>query len=316
MARRLGSQGPHISEIGLGGWQAGGGATWGANTSDDEIVKVLREGFDEGASWIDTAEVYARGRSEEIVGRAVRNHPDVCVFTKLGPRPDGSGVRADEVAAGVVGSLRRLGREAIDLYQVHWRDSTVPMEETWTAMAALVDRGLVRWIGLSNVSAEDVITCARIRHVDSLQIQGSVLYTDELEWALPLGQRLGMGVLCYGPLGYGLLGSRSETIYRDWRSGTYGMDDFFVAENYERFFSEDKLSAHRATVRQIHRFAQNFNMSGVQLCLAWLLAKPGLTGAITGSRNSLHITENLQAASMKLSKRQLDNVDEFLRGNK
>jgi aryl-alcohol dehydrogenase-like predicted oxidoreductase len=301
----LGSHGPLVSEIGLGGWQAGGGRTWGPNASDDDVIEVLRRGFDGGATWIDTAEVYAQGRSEEIAGCAVQTHRDVRVFTKIGPQPDGTGVRAAQVPVAAEASLRRLGRDVIDLYQLHWRDPSVPVEETWTAMTRLVERGLVRWIGLSNVSAYDVEACARIRHVDSLQIQGSVLYRSELDWALPLCRRLGTGVLCYGPLAYGLLGATGEVEYRDWRSGAYGMDDFFVADNHRRFFAPDTLGLMRAAVRELAACARGFGLSTVQAGLAWVLAQPGMTGAIVGSRNADHVAENLSARTIELDRAQL-----------
>jgi methylglyoxal reductase len=298
--RPLGTQGPPISEIGLGAWEAGGGRTWGPNRCDDEVVAALRTGFEAGATWIDTAEVYAKGRSEQVVGRAVQDRPDVLVFTKIGPRPDGTGVRAGQVRPAAHGSLRRLGRDVIDLYQLHWRDPDVPIEETWSAMAELVERGDVRWIGLSNIAAADVEACARLRHVDALQVQGSVLFRDELDGVLPLARRIGAAVLCYGPLGFGLVGGAPDATYADWRSGTYGTDDFFVAENYERFFSPGALARARERVARLDARARDAGVSTVQLALAWLLAQPGVTAAITGSRDPAHVRENVAAATLAL----------------
>jgi methylglyoxal reductase len=307
--RRLGARGPAVSVVGLGGWEAGGGRTWGANASDAEVVDALRHAFDLGIDWVDTAEVYAQGRSEEIVGRALRGRDDVRVFTKVAPRPDGSGVRAHEVASAVEGSLRRLGREVIDVYQVHWRDPRVPIEATWEALAALAERGLVRQIGLSNVGADDLRRCARIRHVDSVQLQASLLYTDELTRMLPACDELGAGVVCYGSLAFGLLSGRiGERPPADWRSGGYGMEDFFVADNYARFFAPGVLRAQLRRVRSLREVATELEMTPAQAALAWLVAQPGVTGAIVGSRSVAHIEENVDAGRRSLSARQLERI--------
>jgi methylglyoxal reductase len=305
----LGERGPAISPVGLGGWQAGGGRTWGANSSDGEVISALQQGFDAGADWIDTAEVYAQGRSEHIVGRAIAPYPHVRVFTKVGPRPDGTGVRAAEVVRAAEASLRRLGRDVLDLYQVHWRDPEVPIEETWTAMLQLVDRGLVRWVGLSNVTQEDVEACARLGHVDSLQVQGSLLYRSELDWALPLSTELGAGVLCYGPLAYGLLGGHRDGNYTDWRSGSYGMDDFFVEENFHRFFADDVTAQVGVAVARVQAGAAELGLTTAQASLAWLIAQPGVTGVIAGSRNPAHILENISAGSLALTPEQLAVIE-------
>lgn len=307
----LGADGPQISTIGLGGWEAGGGGTWGPNESDVKVIDALRRGFDEGATWVDTAEVYAKGRSEKVVGRALADRPETLVFTKVAPRPDGSGAGAGQVIAAIEGSLRRLKRDVIDLYQLHWRDPDVPIEETWTAMTTLVDRGLVRFIGLSNVGPDDVRLCESLRHVDSLQVQGSLLYRSELDWALPLCRPVGTAVLCYGSLAYGLLGERTAVGYSDWRSGTYGMDDFFVADNYRRLFSPGALPRMRGYVKRLAAVAEDLGLSTVQLSLAWLLAQPGVTGAIVGSRDVAHTLENVRAGRIDLSAQRLALVQEL-----
>ena len=136
---RLSSQGPEISAIGFGAWEAGGDM-WGPNPPEDEVVGAMRTALDAGVTWIDTAEVYGRGTSEELVGRAVAGRRDeVFLATKVAPQPSGSGFRAEEVREACLGSLKRLGIDWIDLYQLHWPDGTgVPLEETWAGMAALV----------------------------------------------------------------------------------------------------------------------------------------------------------------------------------
>src|SRR5437763_8316736 len=143
--RKLGSAGPESSVTGLGAWEAGG-ISWGPNESDEGVVEAMRAALDAGMTWIDTAEVYGNGRSEELVGAAIAGRRDeLLVFTKVAPKEDGGGgigVRPEQVHAAIRGSLRRLGVEHVDLYQVHWPDEGgVPIEETWGAMAELQDQG-------------------------------------------------------------------------------------------------------------------------------------------------------------------------------
>ena len=148
---RLGREGPSISVIGYGAWEAGGMA-WGPNPPDNQTISSMRAAVDSGINWIDTAEVYGGGRSEELVGRALEGTRDVMVFTKVAPHPQGSGFDPSGVRAAAEKSLNRLSREAIDLLQLHWPDRATPVEETWEAMSALVDEGLVHAIGVSNLS--------------------------------------------------------------------------------------------------------------------------------------------------------------------
>lgn len=152
--RTLGADGPEVSVVGYGAWEAGG-SDWGPNESGGAVVDSMRAAFDSGMNWIDTAEVYGRGRSEELVARAVEGRRgEVLVFTKVAPDDEGSGIRREEIRKAVQGSLSRLRTDRIDLYQAHWPDDRIPVEETWGTMAELVGEGLVRFIGLSNFDRE------------------------------------------------------------------------------------------------------------------------------------------------------------------
>ena len=164
--RRLGANGPELSVIGLGAWEAGGDA-WGANPADQEVVRAFHAGFDAGITWVDTAEVYGKGVSERLVGSAlVGRREDLIVATKVGPSPEGTGFRPEQVRAACDASLARLGIDAIDVYQLHWPDETgVPVEETWGAMAELVTAGKVRAIGVSNFDQDLLERCLPIHHV-------------------------------------------------------------------------------------------------------------------------------------------------------
>src|SRR5688572_13989100 len=162
--KKLGSQGPDISVIGYGSWEAGGKG-WGPNPADEQVIEAIHAGIRAGVNWVDTAEIYGRGKSEELVGRALEDQPSTLVFTKLAPAPSGSGFGKDEVRAGVEGSLGRLGRDHLDLYQLHWPDDSIPVEETWEAMAAVKEEGLVRYIGVSNFDRDLIERCEKVAHV-------------------------------------------------------------------------------------------------------------------------------------------------------
>src|SRR5262245_51960276 len=206
--RRLGSQGPDISVIGLGAWEAGGDA-WGPNPDEADVVAAYHAAFDAGITWVDTAEVYGRGVSEGIVGKALDGRRDEIVLaTKVAPAPEGHGFRPDEVRAACDASLGRLQTDAIDLYQLHWPDETgIPIEDTWGAMAGLVEAGKVRAIGASNFDRPMLEVCEAIRHVDALQQEFSMLVLDDRELLTWCGEQ-GIGVVTYCPLGVGSLTGR------------------------------------------------------------------------------------------------------------
>jgi aryl-alcohol dehydrogenase-like predicted oxidoreductase len=306
---KLGKNGPEISAIGFGAWEAGG-QFWGPGPEDEHVIKAMQTGFESGMSWIDTAEVYGRGRSEELVAEAVRDYPDVLVFTKLAPRPNGSGFEAAGVRTGAENSLKRLGRDVIDLYQLHWPDGNTPIEETWQAMAQLVDDGLVRHIGVSNFNTDLMQRCEMIRHVDSLQPHFSLVHRTPLEDLLPLCQKNGTGAIAYGPLGFGLLTGAitKDTKFADddWRSGKMGMG------NYEALFAPRALEKNLALVEQLKRLAKDRGITVAQLALAWVFHQPGVTGAIAGSRSVDHTVENAMAGNVTLSEEDLDEIESLL----
>src|SRR5206468_12601545 len=137
--------GPEMSVIGYGSWEAGG-TDWGPNASDEVVIAAIRAALDAGVNWIDTAEVYGQGTAEELVARAIEGHRDeVFITTKVAPIEEGTGLRPDEIHRAIRGSLQRLRSGRVDVYQVHWLDEDVPLEETWGAMRDLVQEGLVRW---------------------------------------------------------------------------------------------------------------------------------------------------------------------------
>ena len=201
--RQLGAGGPEISVVGFGSWEAGG-MHWGPNSSEQDVIAAIHAGLDAGMTWVDTAEVYGDGVSERIVGRAVAGRGDVLVFTKVAP-DEGSGLRPDQVRGAIDASLQRLGRDHIDLYQVHWPSDDVPIEETWGAMAELVTAGKARLIGVSNFDRALIERCQAIHPVASVQNEFSRLHRGDRDELLPWLAAQGIGYLAYSPLAAGRL---------------------------------------------------------------------------------------------------------------
>ena len=310
--RRLGARGPEISAVGLGAWEAGGGE-YGAGASDDDLIAAYRAGFDAGINWIDTAEVYGPHTSEELVGRAVADRDEVMVFTKVGPLPLGHGYEPDAIRAAAEDSLRRIGRDVIDLYQLHQPVPGMDVEAAWGAMVGLVDEGLVRCIGVSNFDREQLELCQRIRPLDSLQPQLSMLYREQQELVDWCAKR-DVGVIAYGPLAFGLLtgGVTSDTRFSDddWRSGNTDVPP--VRRLYEALFAPAVLPGNLEKAEAVGPIADRLGLSRAQLALAWAFHQPGVTGVICGTTKEERARQDAAAAGVELSAGDLAEIDELL----
>ena len=309
LTRKLGSNGPEITVVGFGTWEAGGQA-WGKNESDEAVIEAIRAGLDAGIDWIDTAEVYGDGVSEQLVGRAIEGRRDsVVVATKVAPEPEGTGFRPEQARRAAQQSMDRLGIDRIDVYQLHWPDTTgVPVEETWGAMAALADEGLVGAIGVSNFDRELIERCEAVRHVDSLQQNFSMLVLEDRELIRWCGEQ-GTGVLAYGPLAFGLLTGAitKDTVYAegDWRSRTDDPDTKLL-------FGPRAIDRSLAVADGVKALAARLGVTPAEVALAWTVRQPGVTSAIAGSRNPQHVRENARAADLELDAETMQELDGML----
>jgi methylglyoxal reductase len=301
--RPLGTSGIELSVIGYGAWEAS--SHWGADFDDQQIIAAIHAGADAGINWVDTAEGYGPHTTQEIDGRALKGR-DVMVATKVAPRPGGTGHRPDDVKAACKASLQRLGRDVIDLYQLHWPDENTPVEDTWAAMAELQDAGLVRAIGLSNYNQTQIERCNKIRHVDSLQPHFSLLHRDNEPLISWCGES-GIGTVVYGPLAYGLLTGTitMETTFApdDWRSGSRGFG------LYERFFAPGAREKHLQAIAELRTIGERVGVRLADLAIAWILTQPGVTSAIVGSRNPSHVRDNVVAAEIELDPTTLAEIE-------
>ncbi|HSH21560.1 MAG TPA: aldo/keto reductase, partial [Candidatus Caenarcaniphilales bacterium] len=217
----LGSTGLEITRLGLGAWAIGGGGYqggWGSQDDAASIRAIHHAVAERGINWIDTAAAYGLGRAEEVVGEAVAQLSEgerPYVFTKCGllwepgQTTFTNSLAPDSIRRECEASLRRLGVDAIDVYQMHWPtwDDT-PIEDSWATMAALVDEGKVRAIGLSNFSVEELERCEAVRHVDTLQPELNLVNRDAAADRIPWAAAHGTGVIAYSPMASGLLTGR------------------------------------------------------------------------------------------------------------
>jgi aryl-alcohol dehydrogenase-like predicted oxidoreductase len=295
--RKLGASGPEISAVGYGAWQAGG-ANWGERSPDDDEIAAMRAANDSGQTWIYTAEVYRNGRSEELVGRAIAGRrDDVLLFTKVAPDDEGSGIRPDEIHAAIRASLGRLGTDRVDLYQVHWPDDGVPLEETWAAMAQVVADGLAVRIGVSNFDRARIERCRALHPVASVQNELSLLRQDDRAELLPWLAAEGICYLAYSPIASGLL------------TGRYAADATFPESDWRGDeFTPERLADAVPRVERLTAIADRLGATTAQLATAWAVHQPGVA-AICGTLSAANARANSAAGEIALDAATLAEID-------
>lgn len=300
--KELGSTGLEITPVGFGAWAIGGGGWefgWGPQ-DDEESIAAIHHALDLGINWIDTAAAYGFGRSEEVVGRALEGVEErPYVFTKAslleGPgRTVVNSLKRDSMMREAEDSLRRLGVDAIDLYQVHWPIPEQDIEEGWSALAALAEQGLVRHIGVSNFSAEQMRRIQSIAPVETLQPPYSLIAREVEAEILPFAEREGIGVIVYSPMGSGLLTGKMT------RERIEGLADDDWRKDDARF-REPQLGRHLAAAERVQGVADRLGVPPGAVAIAWTLRNPAVDGAIVGIRRPDQADELLAAATLELS---------------
>jgi aryl-alcohol dehydrogenase-like predicted oxidoreductase len=298
---QLGQTRLEITRVGFGAWAIGGGGWehgWGPQ-EDDESIAAIHHALEQGINWIDTAAVYGLGHSEQIVGRALEGlSKRPYVFTKASQLegPDHKVVHSlkrDSILREAEASLRRLGVDAIDLYQIHWPIPPADIEEGWAAFAELRDQGLVRHIGVSNFDVEQLRRIQQIARAETLQPQYSLIERDVEREILPFAAREGIGVIAYSPMGSGMLtgAMTRERVARllgdDWRK-------------HDARFNEPQLSRNLDLVERLEAVADRYNTTPGAVAVAWALRNPAIDGAIVGFRRPNQIDPILPAAGLEL----------------
>jgi aryl-alcohol dehydrogenase-like predicted oxidoreductase len=318
--RTLGQSDLRITPIGIGAWAIGGGNWefgWGAQ-DDQESVAAIRAGLDRGMNWIDTAAAYGLGHSETVVGKAIQGlHTRPYVFTKCSLVWDKSGkivhnLHAASIRGEAEASLKRLGVDSIDLYQVHWPawqggpESASPgsIEEAVGEMAKLKREGKIRHIGVSNFDAGQMRRALNVAPVVSLQPPYSLLARDVESSVLPFALENRIGVIVYSPMASGLLAGAMtrERIAafpnNDWRKRSAN-------------FQEPLLSRNLRLVETLRAIGERHNATPGEVAIAWTLRNPAVTGAIVGIRSARQASGVAGAAQIRLS---ADDMAELERG--
>jgi aryl-alcohol dehydrogenase-like predicted oxidoreductase len=309
--RVLGNSDLHITPIGFGAWAIGGGEWqfgWGEQ-DDRESIAAIHRALELGVNWIDTAAVYGLGRSEGVVRQALSEWtgPRPYVFTKCGmvwdeERKVDYCLRAASVRRECEASLRRLGVDTIDLYQVHWpADDAGETAEGWLELANLQREGKVRWIGASNFNLEELQAVQRIAPVTSLQPPYSLIRRETEIELLPYCLSQHIGVICYSPMASGLL---SGAMTRERIAGL-PLNDWRTRAPE---FQEPRLSRNLLIAQRLRDIGQRHGCSAGEVAIAWVLRHPAVTGAIVGARSAGQVEGIVGAAEVQLAPVEIEEL--------
>jgi aryl-alcohol dehydrogenase-like predicted oxidoreductase len=316
--RQLGSSGLQVSALTLGTMTFGGQGNF-AHVGDTDLAGARRQidmCLDAGINLVDTADVYSTGRAEEIVGEAIASKRDhVLISTKvrmtMGSAPNMAGLSRHHVISGCEASLRRLRTDHIDIYHVHEWDGLTPLEETLEALRHLVDTGKVRYVGVSNFTAWQLMKALGIADRDHLprfvcqQIYYSLQERSAEYELIPLGVDQGLGTLVWSPLAGGLLSGKYRR-GQDAPAGSRHLTDWDEPPVYD----EDKL---HDTVDVLVEVADGHGVSAAQVALAWLLRRPTVSSVVIGARTEEQLADNLRAAELTLSDKEVGRLEEVSR---
>ena len=300
----LGKSGIEVSRIGIGAWQAGG-KQWGKDVRDEDCIAAIVKAHELGVNLIDTAEVYGKGHSEEVVGRALKqiDRNDMVVATKVKGEHLGHG----EIIKACEMSLKRLDIDAIDLYQIHWPSvfDQVPLRETMKAMEKLYKNGKIRAIGVSNFAVRDLVEAREaLSHIDisSNQVQYSMIHRRIEKEVLPYCRKEGITVLAWAPLAEGALSGR----YSESNTPRDAVRESHV------FFKPKNIAAINGIVALLREIGSRASKTPVQVALNWLAVKRGVV-PIPGAKTPKQMEENAGGVGWRLALKDLRRLDKALK---
>ena len=298
-----------VSVIGYGAWGIGGAPFWN-NEGDNKSIESIKISYENGINFFDTAPVYGFGHSEKLIGKALKEVRDkVVIATKCGLRwgkESLSSLRKDASRKSILEeidqSLRRLDTDRIDLYQVHWPDLETSHNETMEALLEIQNQGKIRYIGLSNYSAEQIKESLQYGKIISLQPEFSLLAREIEKDTVPLCLEKKIGIIAYSPLASGVLTGKyhKKTKFKDWRSK--GIIGTFTGEGFV-----DNISK----VDRLREIAREEGKTCGQTAINWVLRQPGLVTALVGVKNSSQMEENIKAIGWQPSKENCKKIEEI-----
>jgi aryl-alcohol dehydrogenase-like predicted oxidoreductase len=311
--RHLGRSGMLVSEISYGNW-----ITHGSQVEEDAAVACVRAALDAGITTFDTADVYAGGRAEEVLGRALKGErrEGLEIFTKvfwpMGPGNNDRGLSRKHISEGINNSLRRLQTDYVDLYQAHRYDHATPLEETMEAFADVVHAGKAHYIGVSEWRASEIRAAAALARELKIQLvsnqpQYSMLWRVIEADVVPTCEELGIGQIVWSPIAQGVLTGK----YLPGQpppAGSRATDEKSGAVFIQRFMTDEVLS----TVQRLKPLAEQAGLSLAQLAIAWVLQNPNVSSAIIGATRPEQVVENVKAAGKRLDPSLLKAIDEVL----
>ncbi|MEA2506727.1 MAG: hypothetical protein QOH48_1345 [Actinomycetota bacterium] len=309
--RRLGGSGVRVSEIALGNWE-----THGIGVEDDAADACVHAALDSGINFFDTADVYARGKAESVLGNILKDVPrDSYVlatkcFFEMSDRPTDKGLSRKHIMESCHGSLKRLRTDYLDLYQAHRFDHDVPLEETLRAWDDLVRQGKILYAGVSEWSPEQISDALRISEESGFariitnQPQYSMLWRVPEAEVMPLSRKRGLGQIVWSPLAMGVLSGKykpGEQPPSESRAGKGG-------EVAEEFMKDSTLAA----VQRLRPIADDLGISMAALAVAWVLRNDNVSAAIIGATKPQQVEENVKASGVKLEEEVLGRIDDIL----
>ncbi|MGH9833643.1 MAG: aldo/keto reductase [Blastocatellia bacterium] len=310
--RLLGNSDLRITALGIGAW-AMGGADWAfawGEQEDDASIRAIHAALDAGMNWIDTANVYGLGHSEEVVGRALAGRANKpYVFTKCARvwdenRRIGRSLKADTVRRECEASLRRLKADVIDLYQIHWPEPEEEVEEGWATLARLKEEGKVRWIGVSNFNVDQMGRMQTIAPITSLQPPYSLIRREIEPEILPYCAEQKIGVLAYSPMGSGML---TGAMTRE-RVANLPEDDW---RRRGPQFQEPLLTRNLKLADKLKVIGARHGRNAGEVAIAWVLRNPAVTGAIVGLRSAEQVAGVIGAMEFRLNQDEVNEIELF-----
>lgn len=301
---KLGRTDLEVSRITFGCWAIGG--WWWGSVDDDESIAAIRAALEDGINFFDTADVYGGGRSEEVVGKALHGVKDVYIATKGGVQFDdkwavGKSNDPAYLKRACEASLKRLKRDVIDLYQIHWPDEgKTPVDVAVQGLQELKEEGKIRHFGLSNFGEHDLETALDAVRYESVQPKYNLLHREIEEDILPFCEDNEIGVLAYSPLASGLLTGKFT---EDWvfEEGDHRKDHpDFTGENFSR---------NLRIVELLKEYAEKKECTVSQLAISWTLAHPAVTSAICGAKKDMQVDELTEAVDYPLSQKEVDEIN-------